>query len=263
MHEMPFDLYFLAAAGRPGAEPGLAQRDYTTLVPYATNKLPVYLGWIKLKKTNSKLMVLAVIKKVIIGFVVVLFGAGLYYQEFGWGRWPRGREPERGTAGREGGRVITRSATGTYAKVSLLDRLIQERRRDFRKVIFDPTKGGREEASAGCPTRPSGDGSPGVPLFANHSQVEGTGEVVVILGECPEATDCQKFMLRLESGKFMLIEHNTNAAPSVENLELGDEVSFFGEYTYDIDGDVIRWTHKDAKSRHVAGWIKHKGRLYQ
>lgn len=205
----------------------------------------------------------AVKKKLIIGLFVGLFGAGLYYQEFGWGRAPGLREAQGGTAVREGGRAMTSSITGLYAKVSRFERLLQERRRDFRKVVFDPTKERSGEAASGGASRGSGDGPSGVPLFANHSQVEGTGEVVVILDECPEATDCQKFMLRLESGKYLLIEHNTNLAHRVENLELGDEVSFSGEYTFDLDGDVIRWTHKDPAARHNAGWIKHKGKLYR
>jgi uncharacterized protein DUF3465 len=60
-----------------------------------------------------------------------------------------------------------------------------------------------------------------------------------------------------------LIAHNIDLAPRIASLEVGDEVTFFGEYEWNPKGGAIHLTHHDPDRRHTAGWIKHKGRKYQ
>jgi hypothetical protein len=94
-------------------------------------------------------------------------------------------------------------------------------------------------------------------------QTEGSGTVIRILADDNDGSRHQRFILRLDSGKTLLIAHNIDLAPRLANLEKGDTVSFSGEYEWNPDGGVIHWTHHDPRGRHVPGWLRHDGRIYQ
>jgi len=97
----------------------------------------------------------------------------------------------------------------------------------------------------------------------SNIQVEGRGEVTRLLPDDQEGSRHQRFLLRLRSGQTLLIAHNVDLAPRVAPLKERDVVSFFGEYEWNEKGGVIHWTHRDPAGRHVAGWLKHKDRIYQ
>jgi len=94
-------------------------------------------------------------------------------------------------------------------------------------------------------------------------QVHGFGEVVRILKDDTKGHKHQKFLLRLASGETILIAHNIDLAPRIENLSIGESVAFYGEYEYNPKGGVVHWTHHDPQKRHINGWLKHKNRLYR
>lgn len=94
-------------------------------------------------------------------------------------------------------------------------------------------------------------------------QTEGSGTVIRILADDNDGSRHQRFILRLDSGKTLLIAHNIDLAPRVVALEKGDTVSFNGEYEWNPNGGVIHWTHHDPMGRHVPGWLRHDGRIYQ
>ena len=102
--------------------------------------------------------------------------------------------------------------------------------------------------------------------FANRAsdiQVEGQGTVVRILEDDLDGSRHQRFIVELASGQTLLIAHNIDLAPRIKELELGDKVSFNGEYVWNEKGGVIHWTHHDPNRRHVGGWLKHNGNTYQ
>jgi hypothetical protein len=115
-------------------------------------------------------------------------------------------------------------------------------------------------------SRPQVQGDALQKAFERHEsdvQVEGEGTVDRILRDDSDGLTHQRFILRLGSGQTVLIEHNTDVAPRIADLKVGDNVLFFGEYVWNEQGGLIHWTHHDPAGRHVAGWLKHNGRIYQ
>jgi hypothetical protein len=94
-------------------------------------------------------------------------------------------------------------------------------------------------------------------------QVSGEGKVIRLLPDDADGSRHQKFILRLGGGQTVLVSHNIDLAPRVSELTTGDSVGFSGEYEWNEKGGVVHWTHRDPRGAHVAGWLRHNGRLYQ
>lgn len=99
--------------------------------------------------------------------------------------------------------------------------------------------------------------------FVAGAMASGSGEVIRLLPDDNKGSRHQRFIIKLSSGQTLLIAHNIDIAPRVENINLGDTVSFFGQYEPNEKGGVIHWTHRDPKGQHTAGWLNHKSRMYQ
>ncbi|AXQ21741.1 DUF3465 domain-containing protein [Acinetobacter wuhouensis] len=97
----------------------------------------------------------------------------------------------------------------------------------------------------------------------SNVQVQSIGKVKAILRDDNEGSRHQKFILSLDNGLTVLVAHNIDLAPRIENLKKGDMVEFFGEYEYSNQGGVMHWTHHDPSRRHTNGWLKHDGKTYQ
>jgi hypothetical protein len=93
--------------------------------------------------------------------------------------------------------------------------------------------------------------------------VQGQGVVIRLLKDDLEGGKHQRFILKLNSGQTLLIAHNIDIAPRINNLKIGDIVSFYGEYEWNNQGGIIHWTHRDPQGKHLHGWLKHKGKTYQ
>jgi len=98
---------------------------------------------------------------------------------------------------------------------------------------------------------------------ASNVQVKGEGAVTHLLTDDVSGSRHQRFILRLASGQTVLIAHNIDIAPRVDNLKEGDTVSFYGEYVWNDKGGTVHWTHHDPQGKHVAGWLRYRGRTYQ
>jgi molybdopterin converting factor small subunit len=94
-------------------------------------------------------------------------------------------------------------------------------------------------------------------------QISGEGTVVRVLSDDNNGSRHQRFLLETALAQTILVAHNIDLAPRIDNLSRGDTVAFFGEYEYNNKGGVIHWTHHDPANRHPHGWLKHKGRTYQ
>jgi hypothetical protein len=60
----------------------------------------------------------------------------------------------------------------------------------------------------------------------------------------------------------LLFAHNIDLASRVP-LQVGDEVTFSGEYVYNPKGGIVHWTHLDPQGHHPAGWLMLNGNKYQ
>jgi len=97
----------------------------------------------------------------------------------------------------------------------------------------------------------------------SNLQIEGQGRVVKILPDDNYGSRHQRFILRLNSGQTLLVAHNIDVAPRVLSLRINNFVRFYGQYEWNKQGGVIHWTHNDTSGSHEAGWIEHKGHIYQ
>lgn len=94
-------------------------------------------------------------------------------------------------------------------------------------------------------------------------QVQGEGIVTKLLRDDLEGARHQRFILKLNDGKSLLIAHNIGLAPRINRLKIGDTVEFSGEYEWNPKGGVVHWTHHDPHGYHLNGWLKHGGKTYQ
>ena len=94
-------------------------------------------------------------------------------------------------------------------------------------------------------------------------QVKDAGVVSRLLPDDNEGSRHQRFIVTLASGHTVLISHNIDLAPRIDGLQVGDEVSFNGEYEWNPQGGVVHWTHHDPAGRHEGGWVEFEGRRYE
>lgn len=94
-------------------------------------------------------------------------------------------------------------------------------------------------------------------------QIEVSGTVTRLLSDDNEGSRHQRFIIELPSSQTLLIVHNIDLAPRIDDIREGDEVRVYGEYIWNDKGGLIHWTHHDPANHHPHGWIRHQDRLYQ
>jgi hypothetical protein len=138
----------------------------------------------------------------------------------------------------------------------------------FALVPAPGTSDGSRAAAPGSVSARAGDGNDAAidHAIANrlgNQQLEGKGTVARLLPDDNHGSRHQRFIVRLDSGRTLLVSHNIDLAPRIDSLHAGDALAFYGEYEWNPKGGVIHWTHRDPQGHHVAGWIRHDGRIYQ
>ncbi|WP_036300911.1 DUF3465 domain-containing protein [Methylotenera sp. L2L1] len=93
-------------------------------------------------------------------------------------------------------------------------------------------------------------------------QVTGTGVIVKLLPDDNKDAKHQKFLVKINAKQTLLFAHNIDIAPRVP-VQVGDTISFNGEYVYNPKGGVIHWTHHAPRADHEAGWVMHNNQKYQ
>ena len=97
----------------------------------------------------------------------------------------------------------------------------------------------------------------------SNVQVYGSGVVTSILSDDLDGSRHQRFIIELKSKRTLLISHNIDLAPRINELSLNDHIEFFGEYEWNDKGGVIHWTHHDPEGVHADGWVLHNDVIYQ
>lgn len=95
--------------------------------------------------------------------------------------------------------------------------------------------------------------------------VEGSGEVIKLLKDDNDGSRHQRFLVKLSmrEKQTLLFAHNIDLAPRINSLQVGDTITFKGEYEYNPKGGVVHWTHHDPAGAIAGGWIKHAGKTYE
>ncbi|GJM26765.1 MAG: hypothetical protein DHS20C16_31800 [Phycisphaerae bacterium] len=92
--------------------------------------------------------------------------------------------------------------------------------------------------------------------------IQTAATVTKTLPDDDEGSRHQRFIVKLNSGKTLLIAHNIDLAKRVP-VDEGDSVRFRGQFETNERGGVIHWTHHDPAGRRPGGWIEHDGRQYK
>ena len=92
--------------------------------------------------------------------------------------------------------------------------------------------------------------------------VEVQGNAVKLLPDDNDGSRHQRFILKIASGRTLLVAHNIDLAQRVP-LFTGDELRLRGRYEWNEKGGVLHWTHHDPKGRIAGGWIEYQGKRYQ
>ena len=99
-----------------------------------------------------------------------------------------------------------------------------------------------------------------VPAGSYHAK----GRVIKLLADDNDGIRHQKFLIRLPDRSTLLVVHNVDLAPRLDDLAVGDEVEVCGEFVENDRGGLVHWTHHaPPRSAHAAGWIRHMGRIYE
>lgn len=93
-------------------------------------------------------------------------------------------------------------------------------------------------------------------------QVLASGVVKIILDDDLDGDAHQKFILELQSGQTLLVTHNIDLAPRVDDISVGAAIYVYGEYIWNSEGGLVHWTHKDPDGEHEDGWIVFDGVKY-
>lgn len=97
---------------------------------------------------------------------------------------------------------------------------------------------------------------------ATDAMVTVGGVVVRTLRDDNEGSRHQRFIVRLPSGRTVLVAHNIDLAPRVP-LHEGDLITVRGDYEWSDQGGTMHWTHHDPKGWREGGWVEHAGERYQ
>ena len=92
--------------------------------------------------------------------------------------------------------------------------------------------------------------------------LEDAGRIVKVLPDDNKGSRHQRFLVDMGTNTI-LIAHNIDLAPRVDNIREGTQIRFKGEYEFNDKGGVVHWTHHDPGGRHEGGYLEYQGQRYQ
>lgn len=94
-------------------------------------------------------------------------------------------------------------------------------------------------------------------------QVQASGTIVKVLPDDTKGSQHQRLLVKIPTGQVILIAHNIDLAPRVDNPKEGETIEFYGEFEWNKKGGVVHWTHHDPRGKHASGWLKYHGQTYE
>lgn len=94
-------------------------------------------------------------------------------------------------------------------------------------------------------------------------QVSSIGRIAKILENQQTPYAAQVVLIRLSSGRKLLIKHNIEQASVVPDLTVGEMLSFKGLYSWNSQGGMILSTHQTPDTPQRSGWLKYQDITYQ
>lgn len=100
-------------------------------------------------------------------------------------------------------------------------------------------------------------------LILKHGRwAKGEGIIIKVLPDDTNPPCHQRLLLKFSDDRTLLITHNVELAPRVENPQRGDLISFYGEFIDNEKGGLIHWTHHDPNGGR-GGYLIHNSIRYE
>lgn len=93
--------------------------------------------------------------------------------------------------------------------------------------------------------------------------VSGVGRITKLLENQQSPYLAQVILIRLSSGRKLLIKHNIEKAKALPALTVGETLTFSGTYRWNSKGGMILSTYQQADKAQRSGWLKYQDLLYQ
>ncbi len=94
-------------------------------------------------------------------------------------------------------------------------------------------------------------------------QVHSAGRILKILKNQDKPFAAQQILLRLSSGRKLIIQHNIESGQALLDLKAGQSLEFYGVYKWHSKGGLIIRTHLVADNPKKSGWLKYNNLTYQ
>ncbi len=123
-----------------------------------------------------------------------------------------------------------------------------------------PSIGSEVARPGGSPAPDSGAARIARAFAARESgfMVRVEADVVKLLSDDLDGSRHQRFLIRLDDGRSLLVAHNIDLAPRAP-VEPGDRIRLRGQYEWNDRGGLLHWTHVAPDGDHPGGWIEVDG----
>ncbi|MCP5077631.1 MAG: DUF3465 domain-containing protein [Psychromonas sp.] len=94
-------------------------------------------------------------------------------------------------------------------------------------------------------------------------QVSSIGRIAKVLSNQHTPYAAQVILIRLRSGRKLLIKHNIEKAQPLPQPVVGETLTFSGIYSWNSKGGMIQSTYQQVDKPELSGWLKYQDITYQ
>lgn len=95
------------------------------------------------------------------------------------------------------------------------------------------------------------------------TRVSSIGRITKLLKDQQSPYVAQMILIRLSSGRKLLIKHNIEKAQPLTHLAVGEMISFSGTYNWNNKGGMITSTYKQSDKPLRSGWLNYQGDTFE